>query len=98
MIGFVQHLRPEGELAQFQCFTGDKLGRHITETSEEILLDERKQIVYDHLPTARGSRRNHQALSEVKYEDMSDLVSYINDNHFTWNAKMNEKYSGLNLS
>jgi hypothetical protein len=34
----------------------------------------------------------------VKYDDLNILVDYINDNNFTWNAEMNDRFKGLTLS
>lgn len=37
-------------------------------------------------------------MSQVQYDDMEPLVEFVNNNKFTWDAKMNERYQGLSLS
>ena len=39
-----------------------------------------------------------ERLSEAKYEDMKELVEFINAGDFSWKAGLNEDHEGLSLS
>lgn len=37
-------------------------------------------------------------LKNVKYEDLTDLVDYVNSHEFTWKAQMNPRFEGKTLA
>lgn len=37
-------------------------------------------------------------LATVKYEDLNNVVDYVNKNDFTWKAGINSRFSGLTLA
>ena len=37
-------------------------------------------------------------MAEIRYEELSPLIDYINQNNYTWKAKLNSRFSGLTLS
>ena len=95
MVGMIQYKSQDGIVTdQFGCFSGSKLDRVVSETEEQILDDEDKQIVY------RIEAEKKLSLDQVRYEDMQDYVDYVNTNKnkFTWNAEIHERYQGLNLA
>lgn len=79
---------------QFGCFTGDKLDKKVTETSEQITNDESAQIVY-------GSDRaviSKSTLAQMRYEDLGDLIEYVNkDENSKWKAHFDERYTGMTM-
>lgn len=85
MVGIVQH----GD-GTFACFLGQKLDRIVSETSDEVMDDEAKQIVF-----RREARRK---LKLVMYEDMQPLVDHVNNNGYSWKAQLHDRYQGLSLA
>lgn len=59
-----------------------------------MLSDEDSQVAY----VKKKRDQDLRLLSQVKYEDMDSIVSYVNDNSFTWKAEVNPRFAGLTLA
>ena len=99
MVGVVQDLSLSASL---KCFYGYKISEtSFMKSSQEVTEDINQKIVfYDQGKSTFDSQvraRARTILAQVKYEDMQDIVDYVNNNKFTWKAQISERFSGLTL-
>ncbi|CDW78518.1 cathepsin c [Stylonychia lemnae] len=90
MIGLIQNKKNPGF---YRCFFANKLDHAEIKSEEEIQADISEKIVF-----LAAQVKKSNILAQTKYEDLDNMVQFVNENDFTWQAGINNRLKGQTLS